>query len=466
MPKFWHPIRTLPRRTQRSGFALTARNSPARPPGMAMKLICRTTFALAVACCLNAASAQQPAAPATRIWTAASGQKFQAKLTGLEGTNAVFQLLNGQVTKVPLNLLSAADQTAARGSATANPASGKEKPAAPAKERTWPVIVEVPPNSIEITVGEQDAAKRRYVYKSQAFEFVSQDKLAGSVMKEVARTFEATRALVSALPWNVSPKPPEDLGYYQAKLFVTREDYFADGGPQNSGGVYMSGDRVFRIPFPSLGLQLHGKTWFKKTDYRSDTLVHEVTHQMMHELLPFLPKWVIEGTAEYTESLPYNAGRFLAGSHARGMKDYLGSESVKRMSAARFPSFPEHMQVTHDAWESRSSSAGGQHQLYVQSYILVYYFCHLDGDGKGTRFLKYLDAIAGARNDWERFFKNPQVTVRKDGSYTYPSTLPRPDAKRSEEFGIGKMDILFDGRDAATLEADIRNGYKKLGIKL
>ena len=57
----------------------------------------------------------------------------------------------------------------------------------------------MPPNSIEITLGEQDAAKRRYVYKSQSFEFVSQDKLAGSMMKEVARTFEATRSLVTAI---------------------------------------------------------------------------------------------------------------------------------------------------------------------------------------------------------------------------------------------------------------------------
>ena len=204
-----------------------------------------------------------------RIWTAANGQKFQAKLTGVEGANAVFQLANGQTTKVALNLLAPAEQAAIRGGAAPKPAAAgaataaNGKPGAPstAKARTWPVIVEVPPNSIEITLGEQDAAKRRYVYKSQSFEFVSQDKLAGSVMKEVARTFEATRSLVSGLPWGINPTPPADLGFYQAKLFVTREDYFADGGPQNSDGVYFSKDRIFRIPFPSLGLMLQGKTW-------------------------------------------------------------------------------------------------------------------------------------------------------------------------------------------------------------
>ena len=47
----------------------------------------------------------------------------------------------------------------------------------------------------------------------------------------------------------------------------------------------------------------------KDADYKADTLVHELTHQMMHFWLPYLPNWVVEGTAEYTENLPLNAGR-------------------------------------------------------------------------------------------------------------------------------------------------------------
>ena len=420
-----------------------------------------------------------------RVWTAANGQKFQAKLVSVDGENVTLLLANGQTSKFALNLLSAADRAAIRAGAAPNPATPATpaatttKPAAPAaanntkpgapsaaKARTWPVVVEVPPNSIEITLGDQDAAKRRYVYKSQSFEFVSQDKLAGSVMKEVARTFEATRSLVSALPWGIDPKPPADLGFYQAKLFTTREDYFADGGPKNSGGVYFSGDRIFRIPYPSLGLQLQGKTWFKKPDYHGDTLVHEVTHQMMHDFLGFLPKWVIEGTAEYTESLPYNAGRFLAGSHARGLKESLAKAASQRALTTQFRPFGEHITMKRDSWESLSSNSHTQHLLYCQSYVLVYYFCHLDGDGKGARFLKYFDAIAEARDEWARFFADPRVKTNADGSYTFPSDLPQPKAKHSEEFGIEKLSILFDGRDAAALEKDIRDGFKKIGIKL
>jgi hypothetical protein len=296
--------------------------------------------------------------------------------------------------------------------------------------------------------------------------FVSQDKLAGSVMKEVARTFEATRSLVSALPWGVDPKPPKDLGFYQAKLFVTREDYFADGGPQNSGGVYFTKDRIFRIPFPSLGLQLQGKTWFKKADYHGDTLVHEVTHQMMHDFLPFLPKWFIEGSAEYTESLPYNAGRFLAGSHARGLKEYIAKAASHRTLTSEFRPFGEHIVMKRDNWDSLSANPHSQHLLYFQSYVLVYFFCHLDGDGKGTRLMKYLDAMAEARDSWEEFFRKPEVKRNEDGSFSWPSNIPLPAAKRDEAYGIEKLSILYDGRDAATLEKEIREGFRKIGVKL
>ena len=467
---------------------LTVRRQISNHSEMILQVVRRIGVSVLLVAFSLCAFAQQPAA-AMRVWTAANGQKFQAKFVGVEGENVTLLLATGQTSKFALNLLSAADQAAARGGAAAipavpptpaaAPAANVGKPAAPpvatngkpgatpaAKARAWPATVEVPPNSIEITLGEQDAAKRRYVYKSQSFEFVSQDKLAGSVMKEIARTFEATRALVSSLPWGIAPTPPADLGFYQAKLFVTREDYFADGGPVNSGGVYFSKDRIFRIPFLSLGLQLQGKTWFKRADYHGDTRVHEVTHQMMHDFLPFLPKWFIEGSAEYSESLPYNAGRFLAGSHARGVKEYIAKATSHRTLTSEFRPFGEHIAMKRDNWESLSANSHSQHLLYFQSYVLVYFFCHLDGDGKGTRLMKYLDAIAEARDEWDKFFKNPLVKMDKDGSYSWPSNIPLPTAKRDEAFGIEKLSILFDGRDAATLEKEIREGFKKIGIKL
>ena len=74
--------------------------------------------------------------------------------------------------------------------------------------------------------------------------------------------------------------------------------------------------------------------------------------------------------------------------------------------------------------------------------------------------------MAEARDEWDRFFKNPAVKMNPDGSYTFPSDLPQPKAKHSEEFGIEKLSLLFDGRDAAALDADIRTAFKKIGVKL
>jgi len=401
---------------------------------------------------LNPANSQAPSE--MRTWTNTEGRTIQARLLRREDANLVFQLANGQQATVPMASLSDVDQHFIR----------TKFPLAAAM--TWPDVVEVSTKAIEVKAVEEDAAQRSFVYQSEFFQFTAQDKLAVSVMKEIARTFESTHALVSALPWSVHPAPPEDFGYYQAKFYLNRRNYILDGGPENSGGVYFTGDRIFRIPFDSLGLEMRGKTWFKNESYRNDTLVHEITHQMMHDVLPFLPVWIIEGSAEYTEMLPYNAGKFLASSHQRGIREYLRSAFENRGIAFTDASnFAEHMNVTHEQWAQRSMSSGGQSRLYHTSTVLVYYFCHLEGDGKGTRFINYMRQVGKARDAWKEFFKNPQVKRNPDGSYSYPTTLPLPEQERDEKYGLQLQSMLLDGRTPLQLEEDIRNAYKKIGIR-
>ncbi len=335
----------------------------------------------------------------------------------------------------------------------------------PIERRVWPASVEVPMNSLDITVVDEKSAQKNYVYRTKAFEFVSGDKLAGSVMREIARTFEATRLLVQALPWGVEPRPPADIGFFRAKLYVTRQDYIADGGMENSGGCYSSKDRIFRIPFPSLGLQQRASTWYRQPGFKELALVHEVTHQMMHEFLPFLPSWVIEGTAEYTETLPYSAGKFSAAYYEHGLRSYIKRWREHGVLSPQLSSVGRMMSMRRPDWNTMAETPQQQALLYYQSYMLVYYFCHLDGDGKGTRFLKYLDAVAKARDEWDLFFKNPNVK-RTGSRFTYPRSLKLPDAKRSEEFGIEKLDILFDGRSPAEMNAAVKAGFRKINVNL
>ena len=438
-------------------------------------------FALLLLCLshFNFLQAQAPVAstppPAglPRTWTTSDGRAFQATLMNVQGTQIVLRMPTGQLATVPLLRLSLGDQVFVKstlqptsttpGSATA---AASASSVLPPEKRTWPAKVEVDSRAVEVKTVSESAVDRKYVYRSQAFEFISEDKLAGSVMKEIARTFEATRALVEALPWGIEPKPPADLGYYQARFYVSHESYVASGGPKNSGGVYSSRDRVFRVPFPSLGLEMRGKTWFKNESYRNDTIVHEITHQMMHEFLPFMPVWAIEGTAEYSEMLPYNAGRFLTGSHERGLKDYLKKSQERGITPADIGQVMDHLSMTSDTWHQRADEGGKeQHRLYFTSCVLVYFFSHIDGDGKGTRFFKYLDKMREARLAWDTFFKNPKVKLGEDGRFTYPSDLPLPSQQRKDAYGLEQLSILLDGRDAAQMQKAVVDGFKKIGVR-
>jgi hypothetical protein len=140
-------------------------------------------------------------------------------------------------------------------------------------------------------------------------------------------------------------------------------------------------------------------------------------------------------------------------------------------------------------WDEIAANPAGQHramrQLYFQSYVLVYYFCHLDGDGKGTRFLRYLDAMAeerakGAAYDlklteyrkaMEEFFKLPGVKQLGGGRFSYPRNLtppPRPERPvqvSAREFGMEKLDILLEGRSSEVFENEVKEGFKKIGVR-
>jgi hypothetical protein len=450
------------------------------PPGF------RFTLVLLGSCLpFGTLEAQTPVAPpgapasAARSWSTMEGKAFPATFVSLQDTMVILRLPGGQLARIPLLRLSLTDQVYIKNSlppaAPVPPAPGATpgpaRPPAiasipPPAKRVWPTKVEVDSRAIEVKTVTEASAEQKYVYRSEAFEFSSEDKLAGSVMKEIARTFEATRALVGALPWGVDPKPPADLGFYQAKFYMTRDSYIAAGGPVNSGGVYFSRDRIFRVPFPSLGLEMRGKTWFKDENYHNDTIVHEITHQMMHDYLPFLPIWAIEGMAEYTKIMPYRAGVFHTDLRERGIKDYIKTAASRGVTPGSIGSVMDHLHMTTQAWHERADNGGPeQHKLYFASCLLVYYFSHLDENGDGAHFLKYLDKIREARDAWDTFFKDPRVVHHPDGSASWPGDLPSPSQKMKDTYGLEQLPILLDGRDAAQIQKAVEDGYKKIGVR-
>lgn len=410
----------------------------------------------------------QPAA--SRSWTDAQGRKVEAAFGGVQGDNVLLKMADGKMIPFAIAKLSAADQEFIKGqSKSPGTADIGEAPKPRAKaverlpidKRSFPEKIDVPAKTIDASPVSESPGERKYVYQTETFEFSSQAKLAKSVMTEVAQTFEATRLLISKLPWGIDCRPPEGLERYQAKLFETREDYKLAGGPENSGGVYIGNLKVFMIPFPSLGLEKRGQTWFKNTNFRNDTLVHEVTHQIMDDYLSFLPKWIIEGSAEYTEMLPDTANGFLCKQHERGIKEYIKS-GEKRAGAVEIPNVEEHMTMDRDTWDKLTTTPTSMFKLYYRSAMLVYFFNHLDGDGKGSRFMKYMDAVYDEVSAMREFFANPEVKRSPDGSFRYPSSLKPPDFRNP----FKHIDVLLDGRTYTQLAKEIEDKYKAKGVKV
>lgn len=412
-----------------------------------------------------------------RPWKDAQGRVIQAAFVSATADSVTLKMADGKEHQLSLARLCPEDQAFVKSlSAPAAPAPATAQGAAPAvtapsldrvpvEKRTWPENVVVPTKSIDIEVIEENPAARKCLYRSEGFEFTSQAKLAGGVMKEVARTFEATKTLVASLPWGVVCRPPEGFERYKAELYETRKDYIAAGGPENSGGVYMSGDKIFRVPFPSIGLKLLGKTYAKDDNYDGGTLIHEITHQVMDAYLTFLPVWVIEGTAEYTEMLPYNAGKFRADAHQKGLKDHI-QEMQKRGYAIEIGNLEEHLTMNRAKWSGITDISNlKMGELYFRSVLAVYFFCHLDGDKKGTRFIKFMDAVYSETEAMRTFFKDPRVKHLEGGRFSYPTDFPPPDMK-SETAPFKHLDLLIDGRSYSQIVKEMTEAYKSIGVKI
>jgi hypothetical protein len=117
----------------------------------------------------------------------------------------------------------------------------------------------------------------------------------------------------------------------------------------------------------------------------------------------------------------------------------------------------------------------------------VYYFNHLDGDGTGKAWLRFMDATKEEVGKWqafekgfqsyraalEEFFKLPGVEKLPDGRFSYPSNLqpPKPPAPpdgkdRDEQTPLKHLDALLHERTEADLQREIGEKFKTLGVKL
>lgn len=508
----------------------------------AMQTHCAALFAFALmltAPCLRAAppaaspSVPVPMPPADKLrtWKDNQGRSIVASLRGYDAGDLILWLQDGRVARVSLKSLSSDDQQyavfhveeltgglsftpalAASPTSTSSIASGPTAPSRPATTAStspastvaagtasgkpiggaWPARVALPISSVQCRVISENAEAKKFVYQTGHFEYQSEGQLGQAVMSDVSRIFEATYTLLSQGPWGVLATP--DNGKFRAELFETQGSYFATGAPRNSGGVYLLQERVFRVPFESLGLKETNRGWTKDENYGTRTLVHELTHMLHHDILPLLPMWVAEGMAEYTESIPFRSSTFWVDSIHDGVKAYNKGKDTGRPPPLY--SLSETMTLTAGEWRTGGRSRGGgglvivnydpQQALYHSGLLLVYYFMHLEGDGKGTRFLKFLEAarqdvpawrvyeqaFANYRKQMDLFMKQPGVKELGAGRFSYPAGMTPPAAPRApfggemSQLPFRHMDILLNGKTAAQVGQEAEAALKKAGLEL
>ncbi len=400
------------------------------------------------------------ASEATRTWTSSDGKTIEGTIKGLEENILKLETDRG-LFEVPLERFSEEDQLFAREWAKNEAAmaaeNSKTDPAenmAPVlgafddlKLGEWPqyvtdeleidLIEEIEGSDAKAEVGDEEETEtgELFIYRTPHFEFRSPDRLSKSVVREFARIFEATFNFVDQMPIGLAPMPSAN-GYYITKLYMSTDDYYADGGMAGSGGMFswrrrgneMSG--VIKVPLSNLGVEYTGTRFVVDQNKRSTTLTHEITHQvMMRWLATPMPTWLSEGIAEFVSSQNFDNGRFKLSSMDRAVSEEItrGQGRDFRMVGAE-----KLMNISSAEWASELASGfGGQN--YNSASALAYYFLRLDGNGDAAYLVEFLKALVSG------------------------------DKKAMEE---AQSEFLLRGRSYEELEKDIAEAWRSEGLKI
>ena len=360
---------------------------------------------------------------AVHTFTSVDGRRLEAEIVAAsDSTVTIRRSSDGRVFTLNIDRLIPADAVFIR--AWLEEQSVETEPSAEEKEAIgqWPRKLK--PDNYDITIVREDNATKTYVYQTPHFEFQSNVKLARKVVREFSQIFESTLLAVSELPLKLNPSLPKE-GHFVTQIFETREQYIAAGGMQNSAGVYFRGSRKIMLPLQSLGVKKSSSSYTLDESKTSDTLAHEITHQVTHDWLGRLPVWAIEGIAEYIEHVPYERGAFRF--------DRYEINEVRRGGYARLIRLEVLMNMDKAEWsqtlaKNRRTAASN----YLSAFVLFYYFCHfdLDDDDKPRRLYDYLRAI------------------------------------ESEQSRQQTLEILLNGRSYEDLQKALKRAYKREDMEL
>lgn len=313
------------------------------------------------------------------------------------------------------------------------PTPPKEAPEVPALTE-WPRSVALK-NTPEVRIVTEDPNKDEYIYHTEHFEFCCDAPIGPDAVRHFARVFEATWQLNCQLPLDLRPAPETMRKWFRARILSSDEAYAATGAPYGSGGYYSRSDKTIYVPISNLGMSVVAgkRVQVDRSVEANETLIHEITHQMMSRWLPRLPLWYAEGSAEYTGIADFVHGRFfLSGMEVR-LKNALRERGAPTNgSRMRYPMVApsELLAIEHQEW---GAALGGQDAglNYTSALLFTYFFYHLDGDKKASGMINMLRDIEKG--------------------------TPTENAVRTH---------LLAGRKLLQLEGDLLEAYRKIGIEL
>lgn len=269
---------------------------------------------------------------------------------------------------------------------------------------TWPhevAIVGTP----DVAIIREDEPSHEFVYQSPHYEFVANIRIGADAAREFSRVFEATRLLNAKLPLNFRPTPEGGRERFKALLYARYDDYQLAGGMAGSGGMYDPAQQALLVPITSLGAKIvGGRVQIDRGGRANSTLIHEITHQMMHPWLPCLPRWYAEGSAEYVAMLDFLHSRFTLSELDEQLARYLkrrggGNQKPVIMRPSQL------MSIDGGKWaQVLSSNQGAAAQHYVSALVLTFYFYHLEGKGDAASLIAWLRAI-------EQGMEEPKATA-------------------------------------------------------
>ncbi len=242
-------------------------------------------------------------------------------------------------------------------------------------------------------------------FRTPHFEFETARDVTRGFVKEASLAFEGTRAALMALPLPIDPEPPGDLTHFQCRILEgpafraalpseLQRTRSAPGSKRMVAGVYLPASQEVLVPFESLGATERGDRMNLRRFSDTSTLIHEITHQLMHDWLPVTPVWVVEGLAEYMAAVPFDRGEFTFWRSFSGLKRHLRD----RYGQARL-----HLIHPADLMRDRPEDWTWSQEEYLAALLMVYYFLHLDGEGQGEALGAYLRLLDEARDETSDF---------------------------------------------------------------